>query len=102
MLQTTKRLLTIGDIEATLAKQEEAERLARLPADRFAKFTDEELLNGLARLFRETKKQTCRKCGDESLHRTCGNCRAKARTLTDARRTSAQRNDARRIERRAA
>jgi hypothetical protein len=64
-----------------------------------AQFPDEYLLEGLARLFRETKRQLCRKCGRESLHRTCDDCRAKARTIVDIQTNKARRTEGQRYAR---
>ena len=100
---TTYRELSLTDIERIEDREFERQQLARAATgDRLARFTDEELFNGLARLFGQARVQQCRKCPALSYHRTCDDCRAKARRTVDARRKKSDKAEARRYARRAA
>lgn len=74
--------------------------------DFLAQFSNEDLIRGFQRLFSQARIQLCRKCGAESRHKTCTDCRKNARTLLEVKRRHATRSDsaryARKMARRAA
>jgi hypothetical protein len=53
------------------------ERTQTLGHDPLAKFTNEEILEGLTRLFKCSTIKTCA-CGKVSRHATCDDCRAES------------------------